>query len=433
MVFKRRIIGKKTLASISGLLLVVLMLASVSPANAGVSGPDFSKVFVPDTIGPGSVSTLRFDIVNFDSVAVTDLAFTDTLPAGVVIATPANASTDCLNGVVGAPDGGGTITFSDGQVGALESCIVSVDVTSSTPGTHMNVSGFLTSSAGAGDVAIDDLIVATTLPGFSKSFAPSTVPLGGRSTLTFKIDNSLNPQRVGNLDFTDNLPTGMLVADPANASTDCVSASNPDTTIIAAPGTDVITLDANGSTLFAGFEVLPIGATCTVTVDVIGAGVGMLDNTDVELLADFTSSGKASDTLDVTVTPLALTKSFTDDPVPPGGTVTLELRVFNFDRDFSATGIAFTDDLTTLVPALAGLTFSSLLSNDCGGSVSGVGGTTIDFSGGTVGAQGSCTLRVSLSVPAATTPGTYTNTTSTITATVDGSPVVGNLASDALG
>ena len=62
----------------------------------------------------------------------------------------------------------------------------------------------------------------------------------------------------------------------------------------------------------------------------------------------------------------------------------------------------------------------------------GFGGTTLSFTGGTVAAEGSCTISVSLSVPAGATPGVYTNTTGTITATIDGSPVVGNMVSDDL-
>ena len=53
-----------------------------------------------------------------------DLAFTDVLPVGLAIADPANASTDCLDGVLTAPDGGGTITFSDGKLGDGETCTV---------------------------------------------------------------------------------------------------------------------------------------------------------------------------------------------------------------------------------------------------------------------------------------------------------------------
>ncbi len=418
------------------IISVEIILATLALATAAHAQPAFTKAYAPDTIGPGSVSTLTFTITNGGATPVTDLEFTDTLDNAVpllevVIADPANASTTCdiADGGAGldAPAGGGTITFADGEIAGAATCTISVDVTSSVVGTHSNLSGDLTSSAGNSGTAMDDLNVVTTLPGFSKVFAPSSVPLGGRSTLTFTIDNTLGAL-VGNLDFIDYLPDGMVVADPADASTDCVRS---DTTLTATPGTSFIDLDANGSAV-AGSEVLPAGATCTVTVDVVAVGAGMLDNVSDELLADFVSAGKASATLDVTVTPIALQKSFTDDPMPPGGTATLDFTIDNFDRNYSATAVAFTDDLTTLVPALAGLTYDSLLANSCGGSVSGVGGTTISFSGGAVAAQGSCTISVSLSVPAATTPGAYTNTTGAITGTVDGSPVVGNMASDAL-
>jgi hypothetical protein len=413
--------------------MIAVVLAGAIPASAQTP-VSITKVFVPDTIGPGSVSTLRFDLTNNTSSPVSDLAFTDDLPTApnlVTIAGVPNA-VDFCGGTLTAPPGGGTISFSDGLLGPSASCSIFVDVTSSTVGTHTNTTGTLSSSAGSGGTATDDLNVVTTLPGFSKSFAPSSVPLGGRSTLTFTIDNTANGSRVGNLDFTDNLPVGMVIADPAIAFTDCVSVSSPNTTLTASPGSTVVTLDANGSTLLPGFEVLPAGATCTVTVDVVASGAGSLGNTSGDLLADFVNCGRASAALDVTVTTIALQKSFTDDPVPPGGTATLEFKIDNLDRFDPATGVAFTDDLTTLVPPLAGLTFSSLLSNDCGGSVSGVGTTSIGFSGGTVAQGASCWIRVSLSVPAGATPGIYTNTTSAVTGTIGGSPETGNTASDLL-
>ncbi len=411
--------------------LVALLALPVAPANAQI----FTKVFTPNTIGPGSVSTITFTITNNTAGTITDMAFTDvlpTVPGDVDIADPANASTNCLDGVITAPDGGGTISLSDGRLGIGESCTVTVDVTASTPGVHTNSAISLTYNELVGAPPMSapvDLIVVTTLPGFSKSFAPSSVSLGETSTLTFLIDNGANAARVGNLEFTDNLPLGMVVADPSNAFTDCISASAPNTTVTATPGTSVIELDASGSTLFPGFEVLPAGGTCTVTVDVMGVGIGMLDNVTDDLLADFTSAGKASDTLEVTVTPLAIQKDFIDDPTPPGNTVTLEFRIDNFDRNFPATGVAFTDDLTTLVPALPGAIFDSEISNDCGVPVAGIGGTTLSLSGVTIPAEGFCTIQVTVSVPAGATPGSYTNTTSTVTGTVDSSPVIGNMAS----
>jgi Domain of unknown function DUF11 len=417
------------------LFLLTLLIIFPTPVISGVPLPlpILAASFTPDTIGPGNVSTMTFTLTNPDTNPVSALAFTNVLPivpGDVDIASPANASTTCLDGIVTATDGGGTISFNSGKLAALQSCTVTVDVTSSAVGVLTNLAATLSSSAGGTSVSPPvDLTVVTTLPGFSKSFAPNSVPLGSRSTLTFTIDNTANASRIGNLDFTDILPNGMVVANPANASTDCISATVPNTTLIATPGTSIIILDANGSTIFPGLEVLPTGATCTVNVDVVATGIGTLNNV-TELLADFTSSGKASDSLEVTVTPIALSKSFLNDPVPAGGTVELEFIIKNFDRNETATNIAFTDNLTTTLNGL--ITTGTLPTNPCGAGSSLTGGSTISFSGGTLASQASCTFTVSLLVPGAAATGSYVNTTSTISANMFGDSVSGDPAKDSL-
>ena len=133
---------------LAGLLFVLLLL---EPARAGLS-LTFSKVFTPNVIGPGSISTITFTITNGSASPVTALAFSDTLPAAITIADPANASTTCdlgLSGSLTAPDGGSTITLSDAQIGGSQSCTVTVDVTASTPGAHTNPAITLSSSAGS--------------------------------------------------------------------------------------------------------------------------------------------------------------------------------------------------------------------------------------------------------------------------------------------
>ncbi len=120
------------------------------------------------------------------------------------------------------------------------------------------------------------------------------------------------------------------------------------------------------------------------------------------------SSGFATASLNVPIEDLI--KSFTDDPVAPSDPVTLEFTIVNLDRVFSATDIEFSDDLGV---TLTGLMLTSVLSNDCAGTVSGVGTTMLDFSGGNLPAGGSCTLRVALSIPSGATPGDYTNTSRT--------------------
>ncbi|MCP3938770.1 MAG: DUF11 domain-containing protein, partial [Actinomycetia bacterium] len=407
-------------------LCTVLLSALTITAAAGAQ-PAFDKSFNPSTIGPGSVSTLTFTITNNDLVlGATGLAFTDTLPAGMTIASPSNASTNCdLTATVSAPDGGTTISLSDGRLPPNSSCTVTVDVSATTTGT--NTSGDLTSSLGNSGTASATLTVDTGLPGFSKSFSPSSVFFGGRSTLTFTIDNTANPSAVVNLDFTDNLPIGMIVASPSNAVTDC-EATNPalSTTLTATSGSSVIILDANGH---VSFPVLAAGATCTVTVDVVGNAIGVLGNTTNELLANFVSAGKAAATLTVSVEQIALEKSFIGDPVAPGDTVTLAFTIRNLDRRASATDIAFTDDLNATLSGLA--VTGSLPTSPCGGSLTGTSFLTFS-GGGSLAPEASCTFSVTLQVPAAAAAGGYTNTTSSITADFDGSPATGNPASDIL-
>ena len=406
---------------------VLVALSLVTPANAGpLDVLTFTKSFDPANVdglptvpvdpfvmGPGSTTTLSFTITNTDLVnPASDMAFTDTLPAGVMIATPSSAFTDCTDGILSAPDGGTVITFSDGKLGAGSSCIITVNVTSSDVGMHPNTSGDLSFVLlGIPDIssgATATLTVDALLPGFSKSFAPMTIFPGGTSILTLTINNMANPAAVDSLSATDPLPPGMVVATPANALNGCGG------TLTAASGTNSIFFSGS----VAAFS------SCTVFVDVTVGTSGVFVNTSLQLsVGGFI--GFATAALDV---PLEfLTKSFTDDPVPPGGTVTLEFTITNLDRSDSATSIAFDDSLP------AGLTFDSLLNDDCGGSLNTATPGLLSYSGGGSLAPGaSCTIEVSLDVPAGASAGTFPNTTTAVTADIGGVPFVGNMATDNL-
>jgi len=126
---------------------------------------------------------------------------------------------------------------------------------------------------------------------------------------------------------------------------------------------------------------------------------------------------------------LQFTKSFTDDPVLPGDTVTLEFTIQNTD-DSPVTAITFSDDLDA---ALSGLTASSLPPAGFCGPGSTISGTSLlTMSGGTLPAGGSCTFSVTLQVPAGASPGTYPNTTSSVSGTVGGTPMIWDTATDDL-
>jgi hypothetical protein len=397
--------------------------------------PAFSKSFSPETIGPGSVATLRFDIDNTSEVPtdpVDMLTFTDTLPSAIVIAAPANVTNTC-SGIVTASDGGGTISLTDGKVGANDSCFITVNVTSILvgEGPYTNTTGDLTSSAGNSGPATAGLTVDDGLPGFSKDFAPDPVPLGSRSTLTFTIDNSANGSDIEDVIFNDILPAGMVIADPANAATDCDDPLLP-TTLTAVSGTSFISLFSNGG---FGFPALGAEATCTVTVDVIGSGTGTLGNVSDELFVDAggeQSSGKASATLEVTDPgSIHAVTDFTDDPTPPGGMVNAKITIANFDRDFTATDIGFSLDLGAVI---SGITASSLPAiGFCGaGSTTSFSGGVLSAAGGSLAAGASCMFNVTLDIPAGTATDSYDFPTDSLNATLAGATVTADPVTDTL-
>ena len=214
----------------SSILKASLFLVSLLISQAAFAQLTFTKTFASDTIGPGSVSTLTFNIANPGATAADDIAFTDPFPAGLTVASPGNASNSCgPSAILSAIDGASSITFSAGRLAPGGSCSVIVDVVSSaTPTvgaqvTHMNVTGSLTSTLGASGTASDDLIVDATRTGFTMNFSPSTISAGQTSRLTFTLDNSSNPAGTATLRFSNNLPSGMVIAPLANALTDCDS------------------------------------------------------------------------------------------------------------------------------------------------------------------------------------------------------------------
>lgn len=68
--------------------------------------PQLDKAFSPATVDKGATSTLTMTVTNTSELAAkNDFSFADDLPAGVKVASAANASTTCGNGAVSATTG----------------------------------------------------------------------------------------------------------------------------------------------------------------------------------------------------------------------------------------------------------------------------------------------------------------------------------------
>ncbi len=92
------------------------------------SAPEFSKRFIPGTIGADGIATVRFTISNPNPIPQTGYSFTDTLPAGMEVAADPNLSNSC-GGSTNASAGGSAISLAGGELEANSSCTILVDVT----------------------------------------------------------------------------------------------------------------------------------------------------------------------------------------------------------------------------------------------------------------------------------------------------------------
>jgi len=421
--------------------MLLLAMGAVSDARAqfnGLTMPAFSMSFNPGTIGPGSTAVLRYTITETSGAPVSDLAFVNVLPAGLMLATPSGALSTCGAGTFDVL-AGANISFVAGSVTAFASCEIEVLVTGVMPGTFMNVSGDLTSSAGNSGSASADLLIAADRPGFSKSFSSPTTVIGQRERLIFTFDNSLNPSAATNIQFSDTLPSGLVIADPANLTNTCnASITEPfpldfsGGDVIVEPGSNVISLPPAA---FPNQAAVAAGAACEIGVDVVSAAIGVLDNISEPMvsaapLSFLLENGRAVASLDAQGGRILLIKEFLADPIPPGDSVVLRFTILNRDALEAATDIRFEDDLDA---TLSGLVASVLpATGSCGAGSQLTGSSLLSFTGGQLDARSQCSFEVTLQVPAGATPGIYPNASSVIDADFGADPVLGNIAHDDL-
>jgi hypothetical protein len=122
----------------------------------GVSGllypPTISLNFGASSIPFNASTTLSFTISNSNStVTLTGIGFSDTLPAGLVIATPNGLSTNC-GGIVTALPGSGSVSLSGATLNP-GTCSVSVNVSGTSTGVKNNNVQVISTNGGIGNTA----------------------------------------------------------------------------------------------------------------------------------------------------------------------------------------------------------------------------------------------------------------------------------------
>ena len=374
--------------------------ASVTVTVAGA--PTITKSFAGPTVPLGGTVGMSFLLANPGGTALTGIAFSDTLPAGL---TAAVGSTAVCGGTLAIGGAGTSLSFGGGSLAAGGNCTIAVTVTGATAGVKNNTTGPISSTeSGAGAASNTATVTVVAPPTIAKAFGAATIAVGGTTTLTFTLTNPNTTVGLSGVSFADTLPAGLT--GPAGTTLVCGGS-------LAVSGGGV-SLAFSGGTL-AG------GGSCSISVNVTGTTAGVKNNTTGPVSSTESGAGSPSNTATVTVVaPPTIAKSFGAASIPVNGTTSLAFTLANPNGSVALTGVSFTDTLP------AGLTAPGGTTPGCGGSLAGGGGgTSLAFSGGTLAGGGSCSISVNVT---GTPAGVKNNTTGPVSSTESGAGSPSNTA-----
>ena len=379
-----------------------------------VAPPVIIKAFGAISIALNGSTSLQFTVQNNNAtVSLSGVAFSDTLPAGLVISTPNGLTGTCGGGTITATQGTNVVSLTGATLAASTSCVFTINVTGTAAGQQNNTTGAVTSTeGGTGGTASASLNVVAP-PSIAKAFNPSTIALNATTSLTFTITNpAANTVGETGVAFTDTLPTGLTVANAT--ATVC--------------GGTLTTTAPTGISLSGA--TIAINSQCQFSVTVTGTASGQYTNTTGAVSSTNGGTGNTASANLTVASPPTITKVFGVSTIPLNGTTSLTFTIQNPNTGVTLNGVAFTDTLP------AGLVVASPnnLNNTCGGTATAVAGSgSVSLSGGTLAASASCTVSVNVqgttagvknnSVQVTSTEG-GTGNTSTTSITVVGPPTI---------
>ena len=312
--------------------------------------------------------------------AATGVAFTDTLPAGLVVATPNGLVGTCGAGTITGVAGSGSVSLSGATLAANGGCAFSISVTGTAAGTLNNLTSAVTSNEGGSGLPAAASLIVVAPPAIAKAFGAPAIPLNGTTSLTFTLANpAANTAALTGVAFTDTFPLGLVVATPDALVNTCGG------TATAVAGSAVVGL--TGGTFAAS-------SSCTLTVNVMGTVSGSHTNTTGTVASTNGGTGNTA-TANLTVAPPpAITKTFGAASIPMGGSTPLSFALVNpAGNTLPLTGVAFTDTL----PAGLVVSTPSGVTSKCGGTVTAVSGSgSVSLSGATLAASATCIVTVNV-------------------------------------
>ena len=403
---------------------------AASDTTTVVAAPRLTIQALDPAVAPGDTVRVRYTLTQGENAPgpASDIGFTDDLDTALsgLTATGPLPTDPCGPGSQLA--GAGTLTLTGGTLsGAGDHCTFEVTLQVPADATH----GTVTSTTSPVSATVAGLTAARSPASttfrivalrVATAFTDGPAVPGGTTTLSFTIENVDPAGAASMIAFQDDLDAVLsgLTATGVPADNVCGAGSRL---------TGTSTLSLSGGNLAPGdactFDV-PLHVPSTAVPGEYRDATGMLT---ADVGGDEVGADPTRGRLTV-VAPLALDMTFAGDAAIPGGTATLQFTVTNRHPSAAATGLGFSDDLDA---ALGGLTATNLPADPCGTGSQLSGGSTLRFTGGSLPANGSCHFEVGLQLPGATASGTtVTDTTSSLTGTIDGEPATGAPASDDL-
>jgi len=250
-----------------------------------------------------------------------------------------------------------------------------------------------------------------TVPTITAAISPTSITSGGTSALTLTINNKTGNPAQTELQFQEQLPTGVTAT---NAVSNCGG-----------------TVETTSSFIIFTKGALASGATsCTITATLGATITGTTSQSFVIKSADFSgfgTSGLVSGVTDqtLTVSPVAaavlfptLTAAVVPVAILDGASSTLSFTITNATGNPAQSLMGFTETLPT------GFKATVATASQCGGTLSS-SGSNLGFAGGALAAgSASCTLSAELSL---TTSNTITADQTSSVKNADFSGLQGNL------
>ena len=363
-------------------------------AQIGTAAPIIGIAFGDSTIGTNLTTSLKFYLNNPGGAILNGLAFTNTLPAGLIVATPGGLNSDC-GGTATAANGSNSIVLTGGTVLPNQTCVVAVTVTATTTGVFNDSVSVTSTNGGTGNTASASLTVANLTPfTLASSFSPSAMFMSGTSNLLLTFTN---PNSSASL----NVEAGLAVQVPPG-----LTFSNPFSTVTSTcQNGGAITASQDGTGITMAPFTLAAGASCTITAPVTGTTAGTFTANNSVTSNAGVSTANATLTVNKPA-PFTLVTSFIPSTILMSGTSTLSLTYTNPNPSIS---LSVNGGFIVQVPP--GLTFVSpftTVTSTCkngGAATFAQDGTNFTMGAFTLASGASCTVTAPVT---GTTAGTFT-------------------------